>query len=400
MGAVFFWCRATADGTPTVDAGLGMGAVDGTRQWAMHGGDEDGSDPSQSATQGSTSHCIVMGDAPNTGTSDVAAFSAFITDGVRVNWNAGSAPGTAWRLMVVLFSSADNAQCEAGTTIGNADAVNVAHTVTLTDMTVEPEFALFGTPDQNGFSSTSTGDCDLAMGFGHGPTASISQASYGCSADDGRTAANRVGGYAADARCIKPARYDATERVAWELTAFGVSGTPRGTFEMTKRDNGTTVSYGYFAVSSEGVNAVHIAAPVLAVDSTGDLDYTAAGFQASALIMLTGELGAVNSNNAGTLAVAQAVCGVDEDEDSEGSYSFYIEETDPDNSNSMFDSQVARILDNNGLDVSWASTFTSFLSNGFRINVGNAAGTGRASPLILIGQPSAAPPTRQRIRVV
>lgn len=385
IASAFFWVRSTSDGSSVGHAGLGMGASDGTRHWATHGADEDLADPSRCTQQGSEANCVVIGNASGAGVDEVGAFNAFVTDGVELEWNGGVAPTTAYRIMAVLFFDTDGAECEVGVTLNNGDALDVAHTVTLVDMTLEPEGILFGSGNANPFSSTPTNDMALCMGFGHGPTASISQACYSYTSDDARAQATRVAAEARNDHVIFKTLYGGGAGTHWELTALGDNGS-RGTFQMTKRNAGATVSYGYLAFSSNGVNEIHIAAPQLDFSALGDADYTGASFQAAALLMLFGENVTVNVRDAGGKAIANGVAGIDEDEDQEGSYSFYIQEVDPANTNSLFRSQVVRCLSKVGSTVSYASTFTSFLSNGFRLNVVTANEL-KVVPLLLIGPP-------------
>lgn len=76
----------------------GMGATDGTNQWAA-GGWRDGA---TSASRANTTSCVLLCD--NAGTVGQASFVSFIPGGIRINWT--TALPSAYRMMAVFFYGA------------------------------------------------------------------------------------------------------------------------------------------------------------------------------------------------------------------------------------------------------------------------------------------------------
>lgn len=135
--ALFICTIATADGTPVSDYGYSFGASTGaSNEWCVFFSDENGvgTTDRRGATE---SDRVVRINQIGTHTVDGDAnFSAWITDGVRIDWQ--TAPSAAWLLTVVLFTGTDLSAHANYASLGNAlnNAVNV------TDPGFEPELVI------------------------------------------------------------------------------------------------------------------------------------------------------------------------------------------------------------------------------------------------------------------
>lgn len=396
VGALFFWSRATADsGPPLLHAHIGMGATDFTREWACSYYSEDAADPSNATHMGSNDKCIQFSNASGTGVeTNMEADAAVVTDGLELTWTG--TPGVARRFMVVLFYG-DNCHCEAGTVLSNADAVDTAVNITLTAMTVRPEMVFVGFPRANAFSSTISAQGACGFGFGADHSGTIDQANKSWIDVDGRNPANRHGENVESTHIASASPVSGNVLFsAWELTQTGVNGTPRGTFQMTKRITGNTSSFGYFCYSSDGNNSYDVSLPVL-LHSAGTKSYTDAGFEPQAALLLPSSVEAVGVSVAAT-AAGVGVSAIDATTLDEGCYHTQSEESDPSDASSTFAGQFINISFATGA-LDYTDDFSAFTATGFDYVPNNTTSAAKPTPVCCIGIDTVAA-TRRRAMVV
>lgn len=135
--ALFICTIATADDTPVAGYGYSFGAATGaSNEWCVFFSDEDGSGTTD--RRGATeSDRLIRINTIGTHTVDGDAdFSAWITDGVRIDWQ--TAPSAAWLLTVVLFTGSDLSAHANFASLGNS----VDNAVNVTDPGFEPELVI------------------------------------------------------------------------------------------------------------------------------------------------------------------------------------------------------------------------------------------------------------------
>ena len=136
--AMFFFNgeNSTADGV-TSHAIIGMGATDGTTQWALAMSEEDGVGNNDGGKNQRIDRVVNILDE-NTGVPAKASFDSWITDGIRINWDANTL-STGVLVTCVLIGGATNAY-----TYYKKWGYVVNQTVDITDPGFEPDFVLFG----------------------------------------------------------------------------------------------------------------------------------------------------------------------------------------------------------------------------------------------------------------
>jgi hypothetical protein len=101
--AKFYVSEAITDGTVAVQAKISVGATDGTTQWAATVHSADASNATSDSSRGMTDQCVLLNSL--TAVSGEGAFSAWITDGVRINIT--DAFPLAYFVTVVFYGGAD-----------------------------------------------------------------------------------------------------------------------------------------------------------------------------------------------------------------------------------------------------------------------------------------------------
>ena len=134
--ALFIVNKATADGSAADHAVLAIGACTGAaNRWSSGGFQEHGQDTTDAGDASSDDYCIFISNMAG-GADALADFSAWITNGVRINWS--DAPGAAYLLTVVLFAGSD-LSAKAGV-ISLGDTLNNA--VDVTGVGFEPDVVI------------------------------------------------------------------------------------------------------------------------------------------------------------------------------------------------------------------------------------------------------------------
>jgi len=131
--ALFIYSRGTSDGATAADGAGSFGVCDATSQWAVASYVKDAGGGVMGDV-GKTNKCVVaLKSGTGTEIHSEAGFSAFITNGVTINWTTATADG--WLLTVVLFGGADwSAKVGVTTSVASVSV----------DVGFEPSFVLFG----------------------------------------------------------------------------------------------------------------------------------------------------------------------------------------------------------------------------------------------------------------
>ena len=103
--AFFIISGAVTDDTIADTAQIGFGATDGTRQWSHACRSTDASANVAGNRRGMTDKCVHLSLAGLSGVDGEAGFSAFITDGIRIDWT--NAPASAFLVTVILVGGDD-----------------------------------------------------------------------------------------------------------------------------------------------------------------------------------------------------------------------------------------------------------------------------------------------------
>lgn len=106
--AAIFIISGAAGTSATAHGRVGIGWTDGTNSYAAGAAAEDAAATTNTARQHGSGQVIGIPDVSGAGTLFYATFVSWITDGVRINWPAGFAPGSAFHGEVILIAGADN----------------------------------------------------------------------------------------------------------------------------------------------------------------------------------------------------------------------------------------------------------------------------------------------------
>lgn len=159
IGAEFFLSLASVDNTAANNAAMGYGATDGTRQFAIAAYSQHSQPATNTVNRGMTDQCLALTIA--TGAIDgEAAFSSFITDGVRVN--IGNAFGFSSFIVAVLYFRDDGSNDQFY--VGTFDTSSADDDVT--EPGFEPDLVKVGSI-RNPLDDTSRNGATFSIGFAH-----------------------------------------------------------------------------------------------------------------------------------------------------------------------------------------------------------------------------------------
>ena len=160
---LFFFNKATTDGTVSSGMNLGMGMTDGTSQYACMANSADAVATTSGARRVDTSACILAIDMGAHGIKSSAAFNTWITDGVRLTITDDFP--VAHEITAVFFSNS----CTAAVSLEVVGSGAVSpSSITATDLGVEPD-VVFG----------------LGANQGVGGSIAFSTITYGVAVNDG-----------------------------------------------------------------------------------------------------------------------------------------------------------------------------------------------------------------------
>lgn len=361
--------RGVTNGTVAAHAVLGVGAGDGTSQWAGGVYSEDNSANAQVGRTVDTVSSLVMPGLNNT-VDGTATFSAFITDGVRLNY-AGNPLDDAYLVHMALLRGEN-------ITVGTAThdgAEDVSQTFTV-GHTVDVVFIFsVGQP----FSGVE----QEVNQFSFGVAVNGGNQWCGHTAAKDNTANTSVVGWVHTSRVHIIAGVDTGSILrSGEVTSF-----PANAFAITKRDGAADLNFGYIAIDlPAGVSAsafVHDT-PIV----TGQQVVTTPGFRPQFLLMMPLLYDAVNvahiagATGSGAFgfafvsAAAQYYHGMS-DEDGASADS---------NTQSLATNQLALVYDGAGVQA-FDVDFDAFTATGWNMTFNTSVpGTARKWPILAISE--------------
>jgi hypothetical protein len=269
--ALFWGGYGTANNTVVSDAGLWIGAYDGTRQYSQGSASENGQATTDTGSvTDADSALVTLLNTDQTKNGDGTA--SWITDGGRLTW--ADAPPSAFLINALLVGGAGVSNCYVGQITSNA-------TVDLTASTTAPGFQ----PDIIiAFASQVTTHFRPSVGFAWRNGGSVVQRAVGFNDNDAAADA-QVSSRLTTNRIVSAG---AAGIAQIELTSFDASG-----ITITTRDVGTAITMTYVAIKFNGLNAWLGTSP--APTATGSAPHTGVGFLPQVGLMLQGEFAAVDT---------------------------------------------------------------------------------------------------------
>jgi len=268
--ALFVVTKATSDGSAATHAVLGMGATDGTNQWAIGNMARDAQSSTQCARRAMTDECVMIMVDTGPSVDGEAAFSSWITNGVRIDW--GDAPAAAYLLTVVFFAGTD-----LSVDVGTFTFASTVNTDTdVTSVGFEADAVLFAS---HANPINDTGYTSFFASFGIALNSSPVRQYSAAITDRHAQATTNINGLTSDDYAIS-ILYNGSNYLAGEIGSFDASG-----FSCTTRvNNGGGEQIGYLALSFGG--AVDFEAGVVATPtSTGNQSITDPGFTPQAVLL-------------------------------------------------------------------------------------------------------------------
>ena len=355
--------KAVTDETLADDAVFGWGVTDGTnhRAWSSHSEDNTGSVTRNQ--RGMTDECIVINGA--SGIIDGEAnFDSWITDGIRINW--GNAPAAGYLLTVTLFTGDISVNVREIT----VDPASLGTTVSDTTCGFEPDVIFFGGMGFIEFDDGNEGSFQPILGLAANESGGIKQGLMGATEGSGTTSNTVV--MHSNKYCTAAFFTSGTYAIAGELTSFNSDG-----FTLTTRED--TVIDGpvaFLAIKFDDGSEFSLDFIDSATSAPGNHDVTAPGFPPTFVYQLVSNITAEESTD--TSGVEASSVGISEfDGTNEYCSMVSLEDNLGDtNTKSISSDKAIKVIDSQGT-VTHEGTFTSFLSNGWRINYSTANGTAR-----------------------
>lgn len=280
--ALFICSVATSNGSAASDFNLSIGAATGAaNEWCLSVNNEDGQPDTDTAATTDSDKCIRLNTAGGPTVDGEAEFTAFITDGVRINWT--NAPSAAWLLTVVLFGGTDLAAHANNVALGNS----LDNAVDVTAPGFEPTLVIAVCQGGLGMDANAT-SLQHSMGVVHNG-AGISQRSVGFRHSNGASEGSP------DGRCtetygILQVTTSATLDWGGEFGTFDGSG-----FTVTTRIAGAnSTSLMYLALRLGGSESGWVGT-VDTPTSPGDDSETGPGFEPQLVLQIGSHMEAIDT---------------------------------------------------------------------------------------------------------
>lgn len=342
-----------SNGTSVAGVGFTIGFTDGTRQNTAFMRSKDGVTTTVAGRRADTTDILYYADQDGT-TIGRVQFSAWITDGVRLNWSV--APASAYQVSCTLFggSGVTNAYVNTVTTPGVVDTSTTVNTVGF-----QPDLVIGAISGDGTYNDTNQAHADMSVGYA---IRSSSQKGIGWK----------------DVNSVTTTAI--TEKVLGSHIGYSVNGTQQveiqnftsNGFDATTRTTGAAATLGYLALKLNGLSVTG-----LAIDSP-----TATGSQAITGITGTPQWGMLIAGGAQSIdspvtttdaevfgvssftSAAQSCFGVSSDDGVGTSNTDTVADAKP----------ICLIKDNAAF---YDASFTSFGSGAATFNYGTANGTTR-----------------------
>lgn len=276
LGAIFLVSAGTALGTAVDHALCGIGVTDGTRQWSLAFRDHDAQTTTVCHTRGNATDCFQM--VNEAGTVILKAqFSAWITDGIRVN--VSTTNGTAYYVTCILLGGSDITGVYCNTAIGNATA-DSSTTVNTVGFTTSWMLGV-GKHSGNAWDDTSDGTLMVSIGLcvNDGSATQMNQAFL----DVGGQTTTNVRSRLSLSRFLR----DLNGTAEIEIQNFTSSG-----FDATTRVASEAIHFGYLCVAqTKQAKLMQFDTPT----ATGNADVSGIGFRPQAAFILPSGVTATNS---------------------------------------------------------------------------------------------------------
>jgi hypothetical protein len=374
--ALFICSEATTDGTAASNYQLSVGAATGvSNEWCLSVNSEDGQ--ASADTQSSTdSDRVIRINTAGTNTVDGdAEFTAFITDGVRINWI--TAPSAAWLLTVVLFGG-DDLSAHANS-VGLGDATDNA--VDITAPGFEPTLIIAACNDALAMDANQT-HIEPSIGFVHN----------GVGVSHGNATvymANGAANGSPDGRCTESygvMGLNTSGGLDWggEFGSFDSSG-----FTVTTRNAGAnSTSLMYLALGLAGTEAGYVGT-VNTPTSTGNDGQTGPGFTPQAVLQIGTHMEAIDTAyNSSPLAGALAAAAFD----ASNEYMTSVNDEDAAatiNTQCLSDNTAVELPNDDGT-AGLTASFVSMDANGYTLNYSAVTANAKKFFVMAVEEPSGA----------
>jgi hypothetical protein len=382
---ILFVTKASVDDTDsaTGESILSIGMTDGTTQFCMMSGSEDNQATNDVGRRGMTDEVLCSFDAQANQTVDGEANHVSMdADGFTINIGDDFTDPASPLVHYIAFGG-DDLSVDAGT-VDLADVVDTSVDVTAPGF--EPDVVITSflgvLLDLDGDTSNDVHSFSLGWAVNPDRQASGNQFSMMTAGRDGQTGGDSYSRF--DNVRAGTSHRDSAIDASYEIGTFDASG-----FDVTTRLAPATTNeiMGYLALNLGATNPqVYTTARTARTASGNDVE-TGAGFQPIFLMGIgSAAVTTANSNtNAGSMAV-----GITDGTNSLSLMRFDDDALNPsNNANRVTNTQFMSANSDSGA-IDWEATFTSFDSNGWTINYGNAAGAAYQNAFLAIGNSLAA----------
>jgi hypothetical protein len=355
---------ATTDGTAAADRVISWGATDGTRESSIGHTDEDAQETMDSDQHDETNFIQIR--TPGAQADDgLAAFSAWLTDGIRIDWT--DAPAAAYLLTVYLFAGSDLSVYKGRSGLGNT----ADNTVDITAPGFTPDLVFTGIARTSAIGQSSLG----VVHFDGAST--ITQRSLAVTTRNGQATSSVWAAIRTDAGICWGTTSAAGFDWWGEFSDFDANG-----FSVITRNAGANnEDLTYLALNFGGVVDSWVGTYTTPT-STGNDGETGPGFTPQ-FVYLLGSLAeaaatSYTDNRGGSFAVSAFTASAE--------YTTVVSSEDAvgtSNTQSLADDRAIVIPDDDGtLDIE--ATFVSMDANGWTVNYSNAPATAKLFPALAI----------------
>lgn len=363
-----------SNGTSVAGVGFTIGFTDGTRQNTAFVRAKDGVTTTLTGRRADTTDILYYADQDGTTTGRVQ-FSAWITDGVRLNWSV--APASAYQVSCTLFggSGVTNAYVNTVATPGTADTSTTVNTVGF-----QPDVVIGVISGDGTYNDSNQSQGDISVGYAINGSSQkgmswLDVTGLTTTSIVERNLSNRIGRSS-----------NGTQQV--EIQNFTSSG-----FDATTRTTGAAATLGYLALKFNGLSATGLA--VTSPTATGSRSISSITGTPQWGMLIAGGVQSIDSTVTTTDAesfgvssftsAAQSCFGISSD-DAAGTT----------NADTVADAKPICLIKDNA--AFYDASFTSFGSGTATFNYGTANGTARQWTGLFISEATSAATSTTRRR--
>ncbi len=381
QAALFLVSEAVADGVAANDNVLSIGAATAAaEEWQVYISDQHNQGTTDTHRGSNTDRSIDIKNPGSAATNGRAEFTAFINNGVRVNWT--TVPGAAFLVTVILFAGTDLSAHANSATLGNEDVE-----VNIEDPGFEPDVVLVFHHHDDADDNAS--NASWGAGVAHNDRAAgITQRSFTQFLTDG-VATSSNGSYYHDSRA--GCRCDNTGALTYsiELANFDANG-----FSAYQRDATAGFDFFYLALNFGSSSPVVDAwvGDYTTPTSTGDDAETGPGLTPQFVLMGMTMMEAVDTGYANGLAGSLGFSVFDDDDEYAQSWASE-DNVATSNTQSLSDDTAVELPDDDG-GAGLTASFSSFDANGFTLNYSTVEANAKYFWVLAIEEEAAAEPRR------